>query len=86
VTLRGNTNKEEVVEGLGSGADDYLTKPFHPGELHARVKIGRRIADLHKQLHAKDFQLEEMALAIYLRAFSCVELAALVMNGSNGAG
>jgi DNA-binding response OmpR family regulator len=63
VTLRGNTNKEEVVEGLGSGADDYLTKPFHPGELHARVKIGRRIADLHKQLHAKNRQPEEMALA-----------------------
>lgn len=63
MTLRGNTNKKKVVEGLGSGADDYLIKPFHPGELHARVKIGRRIADLHKQLHPKNRQLEEMALA-----------------------
>jgi PleD family two-component response regulator len=47
----------------------YLTKPFHPGELHARVKIGRRIAELHKQLHAKEFQLEEMALADLLTGF-----------------
>ncbi len=62
ILLTGNTNKEEVIEGLASGADDYLTKPFHPGELHARVKVGRRIADLHQQLHAKNRQLEEMAL------------------------
>ena len=62
ILLTGNTNKEEVIEGLGSGADDYLTKPFHPGELHARVKVGRRIADLHQQLHAKNLQLEELAL------------------------
>jgi two-component system, cell cycle response regulator len=62
ILLTGNTNKEEVIEGLASGADDYLTKPFHPGELHARVKVGRRIADLHHQLQAKNRQLEEMAL------------------------
>jgi diguanylate cyclase (GGDEF)-like protein len=62
ILLTGNTNKEEVIEGLASGADDYLTKPFHPGELHARVKVGRRIADLHHQLQAKNRELEEMAL------------------------
>jgi two-component system, cell cycle response regulator len=62
ILLTGNTDKKEVIEGLASGADDYLTKPFHPGELHARVKVGRRIADLHEQLQAKNRQLEEMAL------------------------
>jgi two-component system cell cycle response regulator len=62
ILLTGNTDKEEVIEGLAAGADDYLTKPFHPGELHARVKVGRRIADLHHQLQAKNRQLEEMAL------------------------
>ena len=62
ILLTANTDKEEVIEGLAAGADDYLTKPFHPGELHARVKVGRRIADLHHQLQTKNRQLEEMAL------------------------
>lgn len=30
---------QEKVEGLESGADDYLTKPFHPQELSARIKV-----------------------------------------------
>ena len=30
---------QEKVEGLESGADDYLTKPFHPAELSARIKV-----------------------------------------------
>jgi two-component system, cell cycle response regulator len=62
ILLTGNTDKEEVIAGLAAGADDYLTKPFHPGELQARVRVGRRIADLHHQLQAKNRQLEEMAL------------------------
>ena len=30
---------QEKVEGLEAGADDYLTKPFHPEELSARIKV-----------------------------------------------
>ena len=30
---------QEKVEGLEAGADDYLTKPFHPQELLARIKV-----------------------------------------------
>ena len=30
---------QEKVEGLEAGADDYLTKPFHPEELAARIKV-----------------------------------------------
>jgi diguanylate cyclase (GGDEF)-like protein len=62
ILLTANTDKKEVIEGLAAGADDYLTKPFHPGELQARVRVGRRNADLHDQLQAKNRQLEEMAL------------------------
>jgi two-component system cell cycle response regulator len=62
ILLSGNTDKEHVVEGLAAGADDYLTKPFHAGELVARVEVGRRIVDLHRQIQAKNRLLEEMAL------------------------
>ncbi|MFZ0146239.1 MAG: diguanylate cyclase [Candidatus Sulfotelmatobacter sp.] len=62
ILVTGNTDKEEVIEGLAAGADDYLTKPFHPGELQARVRVGRRIVDLHRQVQDKNRQLEELAL------------------------
>lgn len=62
ILLTSNTDKEKVVEGLAAGADDYLTKPFHPGELLARVAVGRRIAELHRQIQVKNRLLEELAL------------------------
>ena len=62
IVLSSNSEKEQVVEGLAAGADDYLTKPFHPGELLARVEVGLRIVELHRQIQAKNRLLEEMAL------------------------
>jgi diguanylate cyclase (GGDEF)-like protein len=62
ILLTSDSNKEQVVEGLAAGADDYLTKPFHPGELVARIAVGRRIVELHREIQAKNRLLEEMAL------------------------
>jgi two-component system cell cycle response regulator len=56
------SEKENVVEGLEAGADDYLTKPFHPKELFARVRVGRRLIDLHQQIESQNRLLKELAL------------------------
>jgi diguanylate cyclase (GGDEF)-like protein len=44
------TQQQDIVEGLESGADDYLVKPYHIHELKARVRAGLRIVELQKQL------------------------------------
>jgi two-component system, cell cycle response regulator len=81
---------ENVVKGLSSGADDYLTKPVHTEELLARVKVGLRLLDLHRQLEEKNRLLEHFALTDPLtglpnrraiEAWAAHELPAAVRHG-----
>jgi diguanylate cyclase (GGDEF)-like protein len=62
ILLTGISEKAEVVKALRAGADDYLTKPFHPEELLARTEVGRRTVDLHREIEAKNLLLEQLAL------------------------
>ena len=48
--LTAKVRKQDIVESLESGADDYLIKPYDPQELRARLRAGRRILDLQEQL------------------------------------
>jgi len=50
VLLTSKGSKEETVLGLESGADDYLTKPFDPEELRARLRVGERVLLLEDRL------------------------------------
>ena len=47
VTAKGRT--EDIVEGLETGADDYIAKPFRSEELRVRLRAGQRILDLEEQ-------------------------------------
>ena len=49
----------EKVAGIDAGADDYLTKPFHNQELHARLKTGVRLLNMRMRLSDRIKQLEE---------------------------
>lgn len=61
ILLTAKSEKEEIIEGLEAGADDYLTKPFDPGEMLARVAIGERILNLETRLREYKDQLEILA-------------------------
>ena len=50
ILLTSRGSKGDVVAGLEAGADDYLTKPWDPAELMARLRVGRRILQLEDRL------------------------------------
>jgi DNA-binding response OmpR family regulator len=50
VLLTARTESQDLVHGMDAGADDYLTKPFHPQELRVRMRAGWRILELQREL------------------------------------
>ena len=56
VTARDTT--EDMLEGMASGADDFIRKPFRTPEVVARVRAGRRLAQLQANLATRLVELE----------------------------
>jgi len=59
--LTARTLKDDLLRGLASGADDYLTKPFDAQELRARLHVGQRILDLQRNLISAQEELRFQA-------------------------
>ena len=59
--LTGKSDVKDIVEGLGTGADDYLTKPFDTRELLSRIKVGLKIIELEKALKEANRKLHILA-------------------------
>jgi len=53
------SRETEVENGLAAGADDYMTKPFSPRELIARVRAAERVIGLQNDLAKRIRELEE---------------------------
>jgi signal transduction histidine kinase len=49
IILTARESKEDMAEALAAGASDYLVKPFHPGELRARLQVGARLLSLQER-------------------------------------
>jgi sigma-B regulation protein RsbU (phosphoserine phosphatase) len=54
ILLTARDNKQDIIKGLEAGANDYILKPFDNDELHARIKVGKRIIELQQSLLEKD--------------------------------
>ena len=50
ILLTAKSEKQEMLEAMDAGADDFLAKPFDPAELKARLLVGKRIVELQQKL------------------------------------
>lgn len=60
IIVSAKNSLDDKIFGLNNGADDYLAKPFHMAELHARVKavVRRRYFEGNKLIHAGNLQID----------------------------
>ena len=69
IMLTAKTAEDNVIQGLDVGADDYMTKPFAPRELIARIKaLLRRAqgADKRERIQVRDLVIDTDSRRIYL--------------------
>ncbi len=61
IIVTSRTAKGDMVAGLDSGADDFLTKPVDPSELRSRLAVGARTVEYDAALRRQNAELERFA-------------------------
>ena len=62
VIITAKDTKDDIISGLESGADDYLTKPINQSELFARLKTGKRILQLERSLKKANEEIRLLSI------------------------
>jgi len=83
IMLTARTSTEDTIEGLDTGANDYIQKPFSFSELLARIRVQLRtpsfqktkleIADLELDLLTKKAKRGEVSINLTAKEFSLLE-------------
>ncbi len=73
IVLTARGKDEDKIKGLDAGADDYLTKPFHVGELMARIRVALRhsrrikLGTEEKVFETGDLKVDLVGRLVYLK-------------------
>lgn len=57
IMITGYATRDDLLQSLRVGADDFLTKPVSPDELKVRLRTAERIAELHMRLEMRHSEL-----------------------------
>ncbi|MBU1734730.1 MAG: response regulator transcription factor [Verrucomicrobia bacterium] len=59
ILLTSRDNREDIVHGLKSGANDYIVKPYDVEELKVRIGVGCKVVDLQASLAGRIIELQD---------------------------
>jgi diguanylate cyclase (GGDEF)-like protein/PAS domain S-box-containing protein len=80
VTSQGDL--DQIIEGMGAGADDYLVKPLDPDQLQVRLIAAARVTDLYRRLADQRVELEGLNHELTAVAGSLAEAQSIALVGS----
>jgi DNA-binding response OmpR family regulator len=59
ILLTARRQRQDLLTGLASGANDYITKPFDRAELQVRLQVGVRVVELQQSLDERVTELQK---------------------------